>query len=192
MENLKTMESEELYRLMGAEAYREAAFREIYARHSARIYAYCKRILSDSALAEDVFQDTFLVFLKEDGTREITNLPAFLLRISRNIALNKRREYKKKFVDIDDLDVGFDDKVNEHKEVSELIARALDLLPDDQREAVVLQNYEGMSYEEISELKEVPVTTVRNWLVRGKKKLKTILQPYFEPEQLRRQNNGNK
>ncbi len=110
----------------------------------------------------------------------MTNVPAFLLRIARNLALNKRRELKRKFVDVDDIDLRFDDNIVENREVSELISRALELLPDEQREAIVLQNYQGLSYTEIAELQNVPVTTVRNWLVRGKKKLKNVLQPYFE------------
>ena len=160
---------------------KEAAFKELYSRHSARLYAYCKRILSNTETAEDIFQEVFLTLLKNsEHNKEMTNIPAFLLRVARNLALNKLRDNKKRFVDIDDIDLGYDDNVVENREVSELISRALELLPDDQREAVVLQNYQGLSYNEIAELQAVPVTTVRNWIVRGKKKLKNILQPYFE------------
>ncbi len=184
---LQQMDDLEVYQLLKQETEKEAAFKELYSRHSARVFAYCKRILSDQEAAEDIFQDTFLSFLKSaEQDREMTNVPAFLLRIARNLCLNKKREKRKYHISIDDIDLGYNDNVFENKEISELIARAMDLLPDEFREAIVLQTYNGMSYNEIAEFCNVPMTTVRNWIARGKRKLKEILEPYFEiPQNLK-------
>ena len=61
-----------------------------------------------------------------------------------------------------------------------MIDSALNLIPEEQAEAFMLQVYQGMSYNEIAEFFEVPVSTVRNWVVRAKKKLRDILIPYLE------------
>ncbi len=67
----------------------------------------------------------------------------------------------------------------EKHEMQNIIASALNLLSDEWREAVVLQVYDGLSYNEIAEILEVPMSTIRNWIVRGKKQLREIISPYF-------------
>ena len=79
--------------LRGAPQEREAAFRELYARHSSRVYLYCRKVMGPSEIAEDIFQQTFLRFLQSAETeRVMTNLPAYLLRIARNLCLNHRKK----------------------------------------------------------------------------------------------------
>jgi RNA polymerase sigma-70 factor (ECF subfamily) len=56
---------------------------------------------------------------------------------------------------------------------------ALELLGDEYREALVLQTYNELSYQEIAEIQGVPLTTVRNRIVRAKRKLREIVQPYL-------------
>jgi RNA polymerase sigma-70 factor (ECF subfamily) len=109
----------------------------------------------------------------------MTNVPAFLLRIARNLCLNFKRDRGMRNVEFNELSVGVADKQVESRELAGLITMALELLPDDHREALVLQMYQGMSYEEIAAELQVPVSTVRNWVVRAKKKMREILAPYF-------------
>lgn len=166
--------------LSGTSAEKEAGFTELYQRHSQRIYQYCRRICGNDEMASDVLQETFLRFLNVSIHRaEMTNIPAFLLRIARNLCIDVRKRQShtvsSEFIEIPTHDVPF-----ESKELRHLLVAALDTLPDDHKEAIVLQAYNGMSYQEISEATNVPVTTVRNWIVRGKKKLREILSPYIK------------
>lgn len=69
------------------------------------------------------------------------------------------------------------DEKYENKEMLEIINKALDLLTDENKEAFVLQVYEGMSYQEIADLTNLPVSTIRNRIVRAKMKLREILAP---------------
>lgn len=172
----------ELYSLLrGKPKVREAAFAELYSRHNKRVFMYCRRILGNGTLAEDVFQDTFLNFLKSaDNEKVMTNVPAYLLRIARNLCLKHKRDNKFNLVPLDDLQVGFSENKLENEEMTNILISAMDLLSDEFREALVLQIYNDMSYAEIAEFLEVPVTTVRNWVVRAKKKLREILSPYME------------
>lgn len=171
----------ELYGLLGSEGReREKAFSEIYARHSKRIYMYCRRILSEREAADDIFQETFLRLLQvRNEEREISNFPAFLLKISRNLCLKVRRDQKSS-VSIENFDFGYQDNSLERAETTGIVTSALEVLPDEYREALILQTYNNMSYGEIAEFLEVPVTTVRNWIVRAKRKIREILVEYYE------------
>jgi RNA polymerase sigma-70 factor (ECF subfamily) len=131
---------------------REQAFSELYRRYASRIYQYARRILNRDIEAEDILQETFLKFLGilEKGT-VIENVPAYLLRIARNLSL--RSESKKQItVPIEDYHAIFEENPMESAETSKVLQMSLDLLPKEQREALVLQVYGGLSYNEIAEV----------------------------------------
>jgi len=178
---MKHCSDNELYKLLQSDhVVREQAFAEIYARHSTRIYSYCRKIMSGSALADDVFQETFLVFLKtSQKEREMTNLPAYILRIARNLCL-EHRNTPQTSVPLEGLE--FTDGTAfqpESDELLKMISAALELVSAEQREAFILQMDYEMSYQEIADVMNVPVTTVRNWIVRAKSKLRQVLSSYL-------------
>ncbi|MEJ5286577.1 MAG: RNA polymerase sigma factor RpoE [Candidatus Kapaibacterium sp.] len=158
----------------------ENAFMEIYRRYSGRIYAYCKRFLGSKEDAMDVFQDTFIKFYQSSKEeREMTNLPAFLLRIARNLCLNTLRQ-KRQSTELEDyMSFIILDKEKENTELLELIKNALKQLPEDYREVFVLREYEGMSYNEIAEHLNISLALVKVRLFRAKEKLREILAPYI-------------
>lgn len=159
---------------------KERAFAELYARYSSRIWLYCLRVMGDSEAAGDMFQGTFLRFLQSAQVeREMTNVPAFLLRIARNLCLNEKQKMRPVSVPFEALEIPVEDPSMEAKELERLVATALDLLPEEYREAFVLQTYNGLSYKEIAEVIDHPVSTVRNRVVRAKKKIREILSPYL-------------
>lgn len=180
---LKPLSDLELSALLKGEGVsRDAAFTELYNRYSSRVFLYCRRILGDHEQANDIFQETFIRFLKAaSGEANMTNVLAYLLRIARNLSLNARRN-QKMTTPIEHFEFPVEDRSVESAELASLIAMALDLLPEDQREALSLQTYGGLSYDEIAEMMEVPVTSVRNWIARGKSRMREILTPYLADE----------
>lgn len=135
------------------------------------------------AQAEDIFQDTFINFLKAiENNYNIENVQGYLLKIARNNSINHKKTVSSNIIFeelIEDFHSSNQDEKYESKEIIEIVNRALDLLPDESKEAFVLQVYEGMSYQEIANLTNVPVTTVRNRVVRAKMKMREILAPIF-------------
>jgi RNA polymerase sigma factor (sigma-70 family) len=158
---------------------REHAFSELYRRYASRIYQYARRILNESTEAEDILQETFIKFLGViDKETVIENVPAYLLRIARNQSL--RTGSKKQItVPIEDYHSIFNEAPMEAEETSKILQMSLELLPKDQREALVMQVYGRLSYLEIADVMGVPMTTVRNWIVRAKDKMRKIVAPYF-------------
>ncbi|ROL57571.1 RNA polymerase sigma factor [Bacteroidetes/Chlorobi group bacterium ChocPot_Mid] len=186
--DLSKYSDKQLYLLVknGDTKQKEDAFAELYTRYSRGIYAYCRRILGSEDLAEDIFQETFLSFLKStEQERDMTNVQAFLLRIARNLCLNMNRQRKTKIFSLEDFDFGIEDNRLERTEISKIIISALDLLPDEQREAVVLQIYYDMSYQDMADFLGLPLSTVRNRVTRGKQFIRQVLAPYFEKNEIK-------
>lgn len=162
----------------GSHSVKSASFTELYNRYSQRIYIYCRKVFGDGTYAEDIFQETFLKFLKAaEEKNEITNTLSFLLRIARNLSLNHKRDNKQTFVAFEDYHFFLEENQLETKELTQAIEYAIELLADDYKEAFILQVYEGFTYNEIADLLDVPITTVRNRVVRAKSKLREILAP---------------
>jgi RNA polymerase sigma-70 factor (ECF subfamily) len=157
----------------------DKAFAELYNRHSSRIYAYCRRFLGNKEDAQDVFQETFMRFL--DSTkheRVMTNVPAFMLKIARNLCVNIKRRDKNP-VSFEEYMVQ-DDTSDNNNELLKLIKMALEILPDEYKDIFVLREYDGLSYQDISDITELPLSTVKIRIYRAKQKIREILEPYLK------------
>ncbi len=157
------------------------AFEELYSRFATKIYTYCKRILQSDELAEDIFQETFLRFYESSKTdRVMTNVSAFIFRIARNLCLNEKQRKYHSFGEFEELTyIKYSDDLD-NKEKMNLLDKALYLLPDKYREALVLKEFLGFSYHEIAELLNSTLPAVRINIFRAKQKLREILAPYIE------------
>ncbi len=186
MQRQRTKDSDEvsdvdLYaRLTLEDAPAQEALSALYRRYSQRIYTYCRKILGDNHTAEDLLQETFIK-LYDSGKqgRVIENFPAYLMTIARNLCLSYRARNKRSYVQVEDFHLTARDVPYEHKELLHLIHASLELLPDDYREAFVLREYNGLTYNEISEVIGESLDVVKVRIFRAKKKLRDILAPYL-------------
>lgn len=171
----------ELFDLMkGEKKEADWAFAELYARHSPRVFAYCRRFLGNREEAQDVFQETFIRFYNAASKeRLMTNVPAFLLRIARNLCFNQKRD-EKEATSFEDYMYVEDDKTNEREELLDLIKMALEVLPDEYKEIFILREYDGMSYNDISEITGQSLANVKVRIFRAKQKVREILEPYLK------------
>ena len=177
----------------------DAAFDWLVTYYHAGVYNLAYGILSDAADAADVTQEVFLhAFKGIRGFRQGSSLKTWLYRISVRQALNHRRwcwRHHRQQVSIDveeegrsaALDLpGADASPFEQLETAEMQARvrqALDEVPTIFRSAVILRDLEGLSYEEVAEVLEVSVGTVKSRILRGRRLLREILDPLMHPAQ---------
>jgi len=178
----------ELYEILTSKDKRasDIAFAEIYARHSARLYAYCRKFLGNNQDAEDVFQETFIRFHNNvDKQRAMTNIPAYLLVIARNLCLNHKRNEVKMASFEDYMYPDVDDEAS-LQEVKDLLQMALTKLNDDYREIFILREYDGLDYTEISQILNEPVVNIKVKVHRAKQKIRQILAPYFSEQKLKK------
>jgi RNA polymerase sigma-70 factor, ECF subfamily len=163
------------------------------------VYILVYGILSDRADAADVTQEVFLhVFRGIRGFRGGSSLKTWLYRISVRQALNHRRWCWRHHRMQTSIDVEGPDKIPvlELKdaeatpfeqcathEVQATVRHALATVPPVFRSAVILRDLEGLSYEEIAEVLEVSVGTVKSRIMRGRRMLKEILDPLLRAPQ---------
>jgi RNA polymerase sigma-70 factor (ECF subfamily) len=173
-------DTELFYMLCDSKEVSEKAFAELFARHSPRVFAYCKRFLSTKEEAEDVFQETFIKFHQSASLeRVMTNVPAFLVTIARNLCVNQKRREKVAISFEDYMAQDVVDTSNEKNELLDLIKMAIELLADEYKEAFILREYDGLSYQEIGTITGVPLTTVKVRIHRAKVKIREVLTPYL-------------
>ncbi len=164
----------------------DSAFVEIYSRYSSRIYLYCRKALGEGPDADDIFQETFIRFHNAlVKNYDIPSVQFYILKITRNLCLNHKRDNRINFIELEDFHLPVSDNKVESDELFDLIYSSLELLPEEHKEAFLLQVQQGLSYNEIAEVTEVPVSTVRNRVVRAKSKLREILLPYFETNRVK-------
>jgi len=171
----------------------DAAFDWLVTYYHAGVYNLVYGILSDSADAADVTQEVFLrAFRGIRGFRQGSSLKTWLYRISVRQALNHRRwcwrhhrqqisidaeeEGKNPALDLKDSEASPLEQCETH-EMQATVRRALAQIPDAFRSAVILRDLEGLSYEEVAEVLEVSVGTVKSRILRGRRLLKEILNP---------------
>ncbi|MBE2266271.1 MAG: RNA polymerase sigma factor [Flavobacteriales bacterium] len=171
----------ELFRLL-ASGQSEDAFGELYARYSGTVYSYCIRLMGDREKAHDIFQDTFMHFLQSARRhQQLDNVKGYLLTITRNLCFNEKKRASSQNLEFDEelYNPGFSREAD-YNEMMQLIAMALELLPDDMREAFVLREYQGLTYQEISGLLTIKLETAKVRVFRARQRIKEILQPYLD------------
>ncbi len=184
-DNLKHMTDEELYSLLsGNNKIVRLAFEELYSRYATKIFTYCRKVLADEETAEDIFQETFVKLYESSSIeREMTNFNGFLIRICRNLCLNEKNRKKPNSISIDDLTTPLRSDKTEHGELKQILDRAIDSLPDEYREPIVLKEFFGLTYKEIASVTNTTLPVVRTRIWRAKSKLREIMAPYKEDYQ---------
>lgn len=180
--NYKDIADDQLYYLMrGSKSEARKAFDELYRRYSTNIYTYCRKVLNNDPMAEDIFQETFTRFYESaQKERVMTNVSGYLVRIARNLCLNEKTKKYKDKVPIEDLHLPHYDVSYSNKQLNEILQTALDALPKKYREVIVLREFLDMSYNDIAEALETTMPIIRVRIYRAKSKIRELLAPYLE------------
>ena len=177
----------------------EEAFAVLIAQYHQPLYSLIARSINDSADAADITQEVFIkVFRNIRGFHGDASLRTWLYRIALHEASNQRRwwsRHKKQEITIDSPMEGDSEDENSslclgatladgagtpfdhaaQAEVRELVESALRQLPEAFRTVVILREIEGFAYDEIADILNVNLGTVKSRLTRGRSALRTIL-----------------
>jgi len=158
------------------------AFEKLYTTYQTRIFRYLLRMTGNAGSAEELTNDTMVAAWKSAASfKGQSKASTWLFAIARNKALNSMRRVQPVTVEIDpSLGLATADG-NPERALHEGILRdqmkqALAQLSPEHREVVELTFYQGFSYQEIAEIMQCPVNTVKTRLFYAKKKLQEFLE----------------
>ena len=169
-----------------------AAFRTIVELHHKPLINFIARFTGDRDSAEDIAQEVFLrVFKVAKDYRPQAKFKTWLFTIATNLCLNEIRDSKSspKIVDLSDLyEQGYPviapeafspQKAAENAELSAAVRKAIRNLPEHQRIAILLRQYNEFSYGEISKIMGISTSAVESLIQRARQNLKKSLSPYL-------------
>ena len=185
------MEINEKVLLERASAGDTSAFNELMTQHEQKMYAVALRMCANREDAQDCLQEAMLrVYRAIAGFKGQSNFSTWLYRITMNTCLDElRRKKKKQNTSLDGLlDQGWmpsDEGIGPEKqalmhELRTKMSGAIQELPEEMRLAVVLRDVQGFSYDEVAQMTEVSVGTVKSRISRGREKLREKLKEYLE------------
>jgi RNA polymerase sigma-70 factor (ECF subfamily) len=154
----------------------EAALGELIARYSPRLRWYFRKMAGPTASADDLLQETwFDVFRKINGLQKPDAFPAWLYRIARDKTYRalRRRPAMSDLELPEQVPAG---EISFTADQAEAVRDALDKLPPEQREVLVLRFIEDMDYEQIAQVIGRPVGTVRSRIHYAKLALRAKLE----------------
>ena len=141
-------------------------------RYYTDILRYCKRHIIDQNLAEDATQETFYrVFRSLMRYQDKERFRAWLYMIARNICIDENRK-QKNTIPLELEDIGEESNEIHQIENSDEIEQLLSVLPEEQREAILLYFEDELTYKEIGKILCIPARTVQSRVKNGIKAIK--------------------
>jgi|TARA_Y100000815_G_C13206379_1_gene448778 RNA polymerase sigma-70 factor (ECF subfamily) len=168
------------------------AFDLLVIKYQHRILALVGRFVPDFAEAQDVTQEAFIkAYRALPGFRGESQFYTWMYRIAVNTAKNylvsRGRKTPTRDIDLDDAeffadeanmkDIETPDGLLQRDQLQKVVFDAIEALPEELRMAVTLRELEGMSYEEIAEVMECPIGTVRSRIFRAREAIDRKMQP---------------
>ena len=149
------------------------SFDALLSRHSDRVYTYIQRIVKDSALADDIFQETFvkaITTIRQGRYAESGKFSAWITRIAHNLIIDNFRQEKSEntfSADNEDADIynrrdladGNIEDAMVKEQIHSDVRRIMNSLPDSQREVIDMRFFRDMSFKEIAEATGVSINT---------------------------------
>jgi len=173
----------------------ERAYRELIGRYQRPVFSLIYRLVRDREKAEDLAQDTFIKVLNNIGRyKPEYKFSSWIFKIAHNTSLDQLRKKEPETLSIDGSphartaaeveastitpESGGEnpEQFTLNRELGVEIEAALGTLREDYRTAIVLCHVEGRPYEEIAEIMEVPLGTVKTYIHRGRKELMQRLE----------------
>jgi RNA polymerase sigma-70 factor (ECF subfamily) len=176
----------------------QEAFGLLVSKYQRKLLRLVMRFVRDSAEAEDVTQEAFIkAYRALPGFRGESAFYTWLYRIGVNTAKNwlvarGRRMPTVSEIATDDTtdisdggllrDEATPEQIMMSKQIGETVNAAMDALPEDLRTAIALREIEGLSYEEIAQVMDCPIGTVRSRIFRAREAIAVKLRPLLDTE----------
>ena len=167
------------------------AYNELVKRYKDRLFNFVLRYFNNAEQAEDVVQDTLIkLYTHASYYKNIAKFSTWIFTIAKNNALTELRKNKRKqtdslwtedgkVIDINSKEESLESKVQNEIAIDQL-DKFLDEIPENFRMAVVLRDFQELSYEEISTILEIPIGTIKSRINRGRIQLAQKMKHFKE------------
>jgi len=167
------------------------AYNELVKRYKDRLLNFVFRYFNNVEQAEDVVQDTLIkLYTHASYYKNVAKFSTWIFTIAKNNALTELRKNKRKktdslwtddgqVIDINSKEESLDTKVQNEIAIDQL-NKFLDEIPENFRMAVVLRDFQELSYEEISTILEIPIGTIKSRINRGRIQLAEKMKHFKE------------
>ena len=167
------------------------AYNELVKRYKDRLLNFVLRYFNNVEQAEDVVQDTLIkLYTHASYYKNVAKFSTWIFTIAKNNALTELRKNKWKktdslwtddgqVIDINSKEESLDSKVQNEIAIDQL-NKFLDEIPENFRMAVVLRDFQELSYEEISKILEIPIGTIKSRINRGRIQLAEKMKHFKE------------
>lgn len=151
----------------------EKSLEKLIFRHKRKVYSYIMMVVKDDQVADDIFQDTFIKVIntiRSGAYKEEGKFIQWVMRIAHNLIIDYFRRAKRIPMvnnsndDFDIFDVVriADPSIEEHiitEQIHQDVRALIELLPDEQKEVLVMRHYDNMSFKEIADVTNVSINT---------------------------------
>ena len=186
MPDLKNLSDEDV--ILALQEGRMECYDELVRRYKDRLFSFINQMVRNGQLSEDILQDTFIrLYQHRMSYRTIARFSTWIYTIAANLVRSQMRKLSRMTtVDLEPRESGeraielpdgarpVDEQVA-GKMTVEKVRAAMDLLPDEFREVIILREIEELSYEEIVEVLELPLGTVKSRINRARTQLRDML-----------------
>ena len=182
---MKIKESE-IIALMSVERTRNKGVQLMMDAYQSRLYWHIRRLIVDHDLAQDVLQDTFIkAYQNFHQFKQDSQLYTWLYRIATNESLQKLNKLKKMQKTDEDAEYYLQNLVAENvesdaEEIQILLQKAIQTLPEKQKLVFTMRYYEDLPYEEISQILDMSVGTLKTNYHYAKQKVEDFLKANYE------------
>lgn len=168
-----------------------AAFETLIEAYQKKIFNLAFRMIGNYDDAGDLAQEALIrVYKSIAGFKEQSSFSTWVYRITTNVCLDEIRKRKnKKVLSLDEeiqvedgemqrqieSDDPLPDEVFEREELRQIINKAIETLPEEQRTVIMLRDLQGLSYDEIADILDCPGGTVKSRINRARQALKNVL-----------------
>ncbi len=155
------------------------AFSELVERHQQLVYNLAYRYMRDANLADDMAQEAFLKgFRLLKGFRGDCAFSTWMYRVTSSVCLTEiARRKKRGEVELDVNHGGsYEDGKVEARDSAEIIRRCVTQLPERYATIVTMYYLQEMAYDEIASAMEIPIGTLKTWMFRARKELRTLVE----------------
>jgi len=168
--------------LMASGRQDQKAFQLLYEKTSANLYAVCLRILKNEATAQECLQEAYIKVWNHAARYQPERAQAttWMTTICRNLCIDTLRKLGKEGqagseFEFDNLQDERAEDLMFHSTDARLLQHCMDELREQQRQAVRLAYYDGMTHGELSAHLDIPLGTIKTWIRRALEQLKSCL-----------------